>query len=567
MFTAKEHLRTDFLIIGGGIAGLMAAISAREKGLDVIIAEKANTLRSGSGAAGNDHFMCYFPPYHGDDVHSLVQQVVKSQVGPWLDKDMTLRFLERSFEMVQKWEDWGVCMRPYGKAYEFMGHTSPGRRGLFLKYDGKKQKRILTTRARSLGARVLNHHTAVELSARDNIVNAALLLDTSHPVPVFRTVEAKTILIATGCAVRLYSNKLTPGWMFNINQCPADAGGMALGYRIGAKLVNMEHPYQHIGTRYFARSGKGTWIGIYRLADGSPLGPFLDKPNRAYGDVIDNVWRNGFSIRVNEGRGPIYLDCTGLTEEDYIFMREAMLSEGLSSQVRYMQENGIDLSKHVVEFGAYQPFVFGRGLDVDIRAETSVKGLYSAGETTGNFRAGIAGAAVWGWVAGESAAADIRKGSLPVSVFKPDTFKEQMEYYSTMFHQDKGADWEEANLLLQQIMSDYAPMATDGCRSETTLRAGIRYLQQLRDKMNQELHVDCSHTLMRALEVRDLVDLGEGILYSARARKESRGLHKRSDFPFSNPMYDDKFVMVFRKEGKINTEWRACRPMLDANAV
>ena len=559
MFTISEHLKTDFLIIGGGIAGLMAAISAREKGINVIIAEKANTLRSGSGAAGNDHFMCYYPPFHGDDIRSLVQQVVKSQVGPWLDRDLTLLCLERTFEMVQKWESWGIRMRPYGDSYEFMGHSAPGRKGLFLKYDGKNQKKVLTARAKNLGAKLLNHHTAIELSASNNVVNGALLLDTSHPEPVFRTVEAKTVLIATGCAVRLYSNKLTPGWMFNINQCPADAGGMALGYRIGARLINMEHPYQHIGTRYFARSGKGTWIGMYRLADNSPLGPFLEKPHRAHGDVIDNVWRDGFDIRMKEGRGPVYLDCTGLSNDDYSFMRAAMFSEGLGAQVHYMDESGIDLSKHVVEFGAYQAFVFGRGLDVDIRAETSVKGLYAAGETTGNFRAAIAGAAVWGWIAGESAAEDVQNGTLPASNFQSGDFNGQLEYFSSLFRQDNGADWEEANLLLQQIMSDYAPMSTDGMRSETMLRAGIRYLGLLREKMQKDLRVECSHTLMRALEVRDLVDLGEGILYSARARKESRGLHKRSDYPFTNPMYDDKFLMVFRNEGKVHTEWRACR--------
>ena len=51
---------------GGGIAGLMAAISAADQGVSVMVAEKANTKRSGSGATGNDHFCCYIPEIHGE---------------------------------------------------------------------------------------------------------------------------------------------------------------------------------------------------------------------------------------------------------------------------------------------------------------------------------------------------------------------------------------------------------------------------------------------------------------------------------------------------------------------
>ena len=62
----EEKIKCDVLVIGGGIAGLMAAIKAGEIGANVVVAEKANTLRSGSGGMGNDHFQCYIPEVHGD---------------------------------------------------------------------------------------------------------------------------------------------------------------------------------------------------------------------------------------------------------------------------------------------------------------------------------------------------------------------------------------------------------------------------------------------------------------------------------------------------------------------
>ena len=61
-----EWRDTDFLCVGGGIAGLMAAINAAEQGMDCVVLEKADTRRSGSGGLGNDHFICYIPEVHGD---------------------------------------------------------------------------------------------------------------------------------------------------------------------------------------------------------------------------------------------------------------------------------------------------------------------------------------------------------------------------------------------------------------------------------------------------------------------------------------------------------------------
>ena len=66
MIPLKEQLDADVAVIGGGIAGLMAAIAAADKGAQVVLLDKANTKRSGAGATGNDHFLCWIPEKHGD---------------------------------------------------------------------------------------------------------------------------------------------------------------------------------------------------------------------------------------------------------------------------------------------------------------------------------------------------------------------------------------------------------------------------------------------------------------------------------------------------------------------
>jgi succinate dehydrogenase/fumarate reductase flavoprotein subunit len=65
-----------------------------------------------------------------------------------------------------------------------------------------------------------------------------------------------------------------------------------------------------------------------------------------------------------------------------------------------------------------------------------------------------------------------------------------------------------------------------------------------------------SHTLMRCVETLDLMECGEAIFLTALERKETRGLHHRPDFPFTNPLLQDKFLTIRQENGKVITEWR-----------
>ena len=76
----KKAERADFLVIGGGIGGLQAAITGSRLGLDVLVLEKADTRRSGCAANGNDHFACYIPECHG---RNFDFSVGKCQI-PWM---------------------------------------------------------------------------------------------------------------------------------------------------------------------------------------------------------------------------------------------------------------------------------------------------------------------------------------------------------------------------------------------------------------------------------------------------------------------------------------------------
>ena len=558
MLNVQRILDTDILIVGGGIAGLMAAICAGEQGIATIVAEKAHVRRSGSGATGNDHFLCFMPEIQKITLKEMINEMMAGQVGPWHDTLLTKVFLVRTAEMVHRWHSWGINMKPFGPDYVYMGHAFPDRPRIYVKYDGHNQKEILVKKAKENGALFLNHHPVTDLLAEDGRVTGALLMDVREDEPRFTLVRAGAVIMATGCSTRLYPNSMTPAMLFNSGFCPSCAGGMASAYRIGARLVNMEHPYTHAGTRYFARCGKATWIGVYKYPDGRPIGPFVRRPDREIGDNTSDVWKSVFADLMANGTGPAYLDCTEASPEDLEFMRQGMISEGLTSQLDYMDREGIDPARHAVEFGRYEPLLFGRGLEIDETGSTNIKGLYVAGDPIGNFRSGIAGAVTWGWISAENASRHVKEAELSERTREDPLIAARLALYEKLLRRENGAPWQEFNIALQQLMNDYCPPAPR-VRSETLLRAGLKYMGDLRAHALRDMAAPNSHTLMRGLEVLDLVDLGEAVMTAARERRETRVQHIRSDCPFTSLSDGEKFINVELKNGRPVTSWRRRR--------
>ena len=549
----KEVLKTDVLIIGGGIAGLMAAINAATQGADVLLAEKANTKRSGSGATGNDHFCCYIPEIHGSDMAPILKEYKNSLVGGFADDSLTETFLAQTFDRIKDWERWGISMRPTGN-WECTGHAFPGRPRIWLKYAGHNQKEVLTRQATKCGVRIENHLPITEVITSGGEIIGAIGLNVNREEPSIKYIQAKSVILATGSASRLYPPAGSPGWLFNTAFCPSCTGtAQATAYRAGAKLINMEFPNRHAGPKFFARCGKATWIGLVADPQGKPVGPFIDKPTKELGDITADVWNTVFTDMLVSGRGPAYMDCSATSEEDISYMMWGLKSEGNTAMLDYMKAEGIDVRRHMVEFMQYEPHLIGRGVEINLFGETNVKGLFAAGDPMGNFRADIAGAATYGWIAG-GAAADRAKGIEGFQRIVDHPIVEKCTLlYSNIMRRTAGPDWRECNVALQQLMNDYAGVFA---RSETLLQAGLKYFRDLKEKILNSMTANNAHNLMRCMEVLDLMECGEVVFLTALERKETRAMHRRTDFPFTNPLLTDKFLTIWRDDGRIRTAWR-----------
>jgi succinate dehydrogenase/fumarate reductase flavoprotein subunit len=512
-----------------------------------VVVEKANTLYSGSGGLGNDHFMCYIPKIHGADIEPMIDEFQRGQQGGLRNRSFIRTWLKCSYDIVKLWDRWGIPMK-YKGSYEFAGHALPGHPLMNLHYAGANQKKILTKEALKRKVRILNRVMCFHLLYDEGRVCGALGANTRKDE--LWVIKSKSVVLGTGSVMRLYPAS-TPAWMFNTRLSPTCVGdGRVMAYRAGAELASIEIPLIRCGPKYFARAGKATWAGVLRDPSGKPVGPFVDKPDNKYGDPVVDIYQDIFVDYKKSGRGPVYMDCDGLSDEELEYMLHWLRNEGNTSLLDYLEEEGIDIRKKPIEFWTYEYELFPRGgIYYNERAETSIEGLYAAGD---EFFGGISGAAVFGWIAGENAAADAKAYDDRTSNDVGGQLEENESLLVELRNRKGGPDWRETNIALQQIMWDYAGLV----RSETLLEAGRQALLRLKEKANRSMMARNPHELMRCLEVLNMIEVGELTFLAARERKETRGKHIRVDYPFTNPLLE-KLLVVKRTEKGPLLEWRA----------
>jgi succinate dehydrogenase/fumarate reductase flavoprotein subunit len=378
-------------------------------------------------------------------------------------------------------------------------------------------------------------------------VVGAIGISTREPkLYIFR---AKTIIFNKGGvgATRLYPVPHLIGYSMAE---PQTGDGVMMAYRVGADLQNAELGGRQVSLRFGPLSGKGTWIGVTRDNEGNPIAPpYLSGPDAELGDMaIENADAIAHSWAM--GRGPVWMDSRGISEEDERYMRWGFKSEALEAFLRWLDREKIDIKKTRFEFVPMQmgTFIHAR---TDAHCQTNVAGLYSISPGL------LSWSAVFGTVAGKAAAQearDIEPSDLETQREKILQLKQQ---YEEILNREgpQFADWREAQWAIFQIMYCYA---LPPLRTESTLMAGHNQLCRVREKSKRILKATNQHDLYHCLEVLNLFDVAELVLLAVNERKESRGQARRLDYPFINPMLN-KFLVITQKEGKPSFRWEEPR--------
>jgi fumarate reductase flavoprotein subunit len=540
----------DVLLVGGGGAGLRAAIAVAEVNprLNVAVVSKVYPMRSHTVSAEGGAAAVIKPD---DSLDEHAYDTISG--GDWLcDQDAVEVFVREAPEEMLRLEHWGC---PWSREPD--GHIA------VRPFGGMKQERTWFA-ADKTGFHML--HTLFQTSLKygaitryDEYFVTKLLVDDGRVQGVvaielmsgkIHAILAKAVILCTGGCGRVFP--------FTTNANIKNGDGMALAYRAGAPLKDMEFvqyhptglPFTGILITEAARS-EGGWMlnkDGYRYLQDYNLGkpeprPVLRSMELGPRDRLSQA----FVKELEKGRtietpyGPVvHLDLRHLGEKlidtKLPFVRELCL-----------KYQNIDPVKELIPVRPVVHYMMG-GVHTDVNGATPLQGLFAAGEVAcvsinGANRLGsnsLTECLVFGARAGRAAAAFAAEQKEPNSHILAQAMDEQKRVEKQFLHKTGGR---ERIATLREAMQKTMEQSAGIYRTGAALLEAAETLRILQERFRDVTLDDRSRTfnteLTAALELSFMLDVAETIVYSALQRTESRGAHQRTDFPKRD---DEKFL-------------------------
>lgn len=541
----RETIQTDLLIIGGGAAGCMAAIGAKEQGdLDVTVLEKAEISRSGDIGAGNDHLLAHLnsgEPWDTDQAMSdYYTKLSQGLVDIRIAERLHLRHIR---DIVDKLESYGIEMRDR-ETGEYIRTQSFGQPGpYYINFKGKNIKPVLAAEVKKRGVKVLNRINVTNLLLNGKKVVGAVGFNIRNGN--FCVVRSKTTLLATGDAVRLWPNP--SGLPFNTWQSPFNNGaGHAMAFRAGATLANMELTVNTLVPKGFSAAGLNAFMGMGAYLVNSLGERYMQKVHPMAEGAPRYLLTLGTYRELKEGRGPCYVDSRHLSKETMDYLITRLLPVDKDTFMIFCNQKGLNLEKDLLEIDISETQVAGitgsvSGIVIDETGKTTVDRLYAAGACTVPSYA-LSGALATGYTVGREAARVALNSTKTVGYKKEDAEKEFRAIFAPLIRKG-GMPYQRLENKLRQIMADYV----GDIKTEKGLKTGLEKLNALEDRMD-EVKAENFHELMRVAEMKDLLLVGKLVATAAMERKESRmgSAHLRGDYPATD---DEHFhgSMILKK--------------------
>ena len=537
-------IKVDVLIVGAGGAGTRAAIEASntDPNANIVILNQGPIGRSGltSMANGGMHWVC-----HPDDSPlDHFKDVVR--IGCYLNDQNLVEALaqdapERAEELVQ----WGAEILMDGDQYLVTDPRNSGAshpRGHYI--PGQTYMAALKNElGRHANVNVLEDFIATKLlTAHDRVIGVSALNIRTGDFVVF---EAKATVLAAGGLGELFSH--TTNGPFGLHG-HASGVGYALAYHAGVDLIDMEM-VQFSGHQLYPPWLLGNPALLSTMCGGQYLNAlgkeFLQLPLPR--DMIQRLAHKEIKEGRGTERGGVFIDLTvsPLSSEEIEQQLQVALGGKIAKErwklVKEMCADNPDPKNWRVEFTPGGAHFFMGGVRINERCETSMNGLYAAGEVTGGVHGAnrMAGNAlteivVFGARAGRYATQYAREADW---IEPEETVLRDEQKRIDAFFRDQGVSAKSIRDKIGTIMVNYLGVA----RIEADMNKALEEIESLRNNALPHLRVPQGRRFnlgwVEAIEIPYMLDVAEMMVRSAQFRTESRGAHYRDDYPETVPSW------------------------------
>ena len=595
-FGQDREIETDVLVIGGGIAGCWAAISAARQGVRVALLEKGDVERSGSGGPGCDHW-CNAPanPLSRVDPDEWAVRMADHPYSNGIGVQIqcrenydTLLELEQMGGKIRDTEDEYVGAEGRDEKTKFMisprygtnpsylpdphvgepGFNPPEKRNnVVIRIWGTTFKPALKKECKRLGVQIFDRVMGTSLLNENGVQGARIVGATGlhSRTGEFLIIRAKAVILAAAGGGSLWLMSMEHGGYSNMHSRNESSDGTVMAWRAGAALTLMEKTsITSIATglkhKWYTGAGDASYENV-PLVDAN--GKRIPYPIQGWEDAGAMMPAPGVQEKIRQGimsgeyELPIYGDFPAMSDVERRATWNLMLTEESTTKIMVdtLKDGGCDLSRD--QLMSYK-YIEGQSLPqwrstgssgsvlVDWDLKTTVDGLYAAGSQMFSPEDHSFCAAT-GRYAGRKAAAYVKEVS-EGKISREQIEKEKNRIFAPT-KRTNGIEWKELHNGLTRAMQYFVSEFI----TERLLKMGLEEIERIESEAVPRLFALDPHKLMRSVEDLSMIEHAKIIIRAMLARKASSrslGLN-RIDYPEMDPPEWNKFLTVKQENGEV----------------
>ena len=595
----EQQVNCDVLVVGGGIAGCWAAIGAARQGLRVALVEKGDTVRSGSGGPGCDHW-CNAPanPLSNVDPDEWAEHMADRPYANGIGIQIQCR---EDWDTLLEMEQMGGKIRDtdgeysgaqgrddktrlmisprYGivhsyvpgtiKPTTFRSNPEGKLNNVVIRVWGTTFKPALKKECRRLGVQIFDRVMGTSLLTENGVQGGRVVGATglNNRTGEFIVFTSKATILSTAGAGSIWLMSTELGGYSNMHSRAMTGDGTVMAWNAGAALTTMERTgVLGIATglkhKWYSGAGDASYENVPIVdANGKrvpyPIQGWEDAGAMAPSPQVMEAVRKG--IQSGEYALPFYGDFPSMSDVERRATWRLMLGEESTTKVIMdtFNQAGYDEKRDMLQ--SYR-FIEGAslpqwrdagshgGIVVDWDLKTTLDGLYAAG-TQMFSPEDHSYCAATGRYAGRKAAAYAREvGDSKIS--REQLEREKARVYAPI-KRTSGIEWKELHAGIARVMQYYA----SEFKTESLLNMGLGALRKIEDESVPLLYALDPHKLMRTLEDTSMLTYAQIIVSAMLARKASSTAlsFQRIDYPALDPPEWNKFITVKLENGEVKT--------------